>query len=200
MKYKICVSGSAVTDICPPEVCEKAKEVGREIIRQDGIIVTGATTGIPYEAAIGAKEEGGMSIGLSPASSEREHVKKYHLPVDAFDLIIYTGFEYAGRNLLLTRTADAVIIACGRIGTINEFTIAFEEKKPIGILEGSGGTVDEIRDLVSKAKRGHGKIIYSSDPKELVAKVVEMIKKEKGETQLIIDHNQLTHKAPVTDD
>lgn len=200
MKYKICVSGAAVLDVCPPEVCQQVKEIGREIIRQGGIIVTGATTGIPYEAAKGAKEENGMSIGLSPASSEREHVKKYHLPIDAFDLIIYTGFEYTGRNLLLTRSADAVIIACGRIGTINEFTIAFEEKRPIGILEDSGGTVDEIKDIVAKARRGHGKIIYSNDPKELVAKVIEMVKKEKGENELIVAENELMHKAPVTDD
>lgn len=200
MKYKICVSGAAVLDVCPPKVCKQAKEIGKEIIRQNGIIITGATTGIPYEAAKGAKEERGMSIGLSPASSEREHVKKYHLPIDAFDLIIYTGFEYAGRNLLLTRSADAVIIACGRIGTINEFTIAFEEKKPIGILEDSGGTVDEIRDILAKAKRGHKRIVYSSDPKELVTKVIEMIREEKGENELIVAENKLFNKAPVTDD
>lgn len=186
--------------MCPPGICEKAAEIGREIIRQKGILVTGATTGIPYEAAKGAKAEGGMSIGLSPASSEKEHVKKYHLPIDAFDLIIYTGFEYTGRNLLLTRSSDAVIIACGRIGTINEFTIAFEEKRPIGILEDSGGTIDEIRDIVLKAKRGHGKIVYSDDPKELVAKVIEMVKQEKGENKLIIAQNKILKKAPVTDD
>lgn len=200
MKYKICVSGAAVTDVCPPDACEKAVEIGREIVRQNGIIVTGATTGIPYEAAKGAKSEGGMSIGLSPASSEREHIKKYHLPIDCFDLIIYTGFEYAGRNLLLTKSADAVIIACGRIGTINEFTIAFEEKKPIGILENSGGTVDEIKDLLKKAKRGQRKIVFSDNPKELVSKVVEMIKKEKGENNLIIHRNKLKNGVPVSDD
>lgn len=200
MKYKICVSGSAVSDVCPPGICEKAVEIGREIIRQKGILVTGATTGIPHEAAKGAKAEGGMSIGFSPASSEKEHVKKYHLPIDAFDLIIYTGFEYTGRNLLLTRGSDAVIIACGRIGTINEFTIAFEEKKPIGILEDSGGTIDEIKDIVLKAKRGHGKIVYSDDPKELVAKVIEMVKQEKGENKLIVAQNKILKKAPVTDD
>src|SRR4030042_2096744 len=119
LKYKICVSGAAETDCCAPSALEKAKEVGQEIVRHSGVLVTGATTGIPYWAAIGAKEEGGISIGLSPAASEAAHIKTYHLPVDYFDMIIYTGFEYAGRNLLLTRSSDAVIIICGRIGTLN---------------------------------------------------------------------------------
>jgi len=179
LKYKICVSGAAETECCAPGALEKAKEVGREIVRHNGVLVTGATTGIPYWAAIGAKEEGGISIGLSPAASEIAHVKTYHLPVDYFDMIIYTGFEYAGRNLLLTRSSDAVIVVCGRMGTLNEFTIAFEDQKPIGILTETGGMSDFIDDIVEKAQRGPGKIVYDSDPKRLVEKVIEMVEKEK---------------------
>ena len=86
------------------------------------VTVTGATTGAPFWAAKGAKEAGGIVIGISPASTKREHVKTYGLPVEYHDLIIYTGFGYAGRNLLFTRSADAVITVAGRIGTLNEFT------------------------------------------------------------------------------
>jgi len=179
LKYKICVSGAAVTKHCAKVTLAKAKELGREIVRQDGVLVTGATTGVPYWSAIGAKKEGGISIGISPAASELSHVKKYRLPTDYFDLIMYTGFEYAGRNLLLTRSSDAVIIVCGRIGTLNEFTIAFEDKKPIGILTGTGGTADMIKDLIKKSHRGPGKIVYDSDPKKLIRKVVKLIDKEK---------------------
>ena len=117
MKYKICVSGAAETGHCTDGTLEKAKEIGREIIRHNGVLVTGATTGTPYWAAIGAKEENGISVGVSPAMSEREHIHDYKLPVDNFDLIIYTGFNYSGRNLLLTRASDAVIFVCGRMGT-----------------------------------------------------------------------------------
>ena len=179
LKYKICVSGAAVTDCCAPGALEKAKEVGREIVRHNGVLVTGATTGIPYWAAVGAKEEGGISIGLSPAASEEAHIKAYHLPTDYFDMIIYTGFEYSGRNLLLTRSSDAVIVICGRMGTLNEFTIAFEDKKPIGVLTETGGLSDFYHEVVEKAKRGPGKIVYDSDPKTLVEKVLELVKKEK---------------------
>lgn len=179
MKYKIAVSGAAEIGHCNRNALEMAREMGKEIVRHNGVLLTGATIGIPYEAARGAKEEGGISIGLSPAATEKAHVKTYRLPVDYFDLIIYTGFDYSGRNLLLTRSADAIIIICGRMGTLNEFTIAFEDAKPIGVLEGTGGTADMIREIVKKSHRGPGKIVYDSDPKRLLGKLLKLIKKEK---------------------
>jgi uncharacterized protein (TIGR00725 family) len=179
MKYKFCVSGAAVTDHCAADAMDKTKTLGKEIIVQGGVVVTGATIGVPLWAAMGAKEVNGFSIGLSPASSEVEHVKKYRLPIDYFDIIIYTGFGYSGRNLLLTRSADAVIISCGRMGTLNEFTIAFEDNKPIGVLLGTGGISDEIEKIVEKAHRGSGKIIYDSNPKILVEKLIKLIDEEK---------------------
>lgn len=180
VKYKIGVSGAAETGICAIDAAEKAEEVGREIAKAGMVLVTGATTGIPYWSAKGAKEEGGMVIGLSPAASESAHVKTYHLPLDYHDLVIYTGFEYAGRNLLLTRSADAVIIICGRIGTMNEFTIAFEDKKPIGVLEGTGGTADMLKKFVTDSHRGPGKIVFSKNPKELVTKLKVLIEEAKN--------------------
>jgi len=179
MKYKISVSGAAETGHCATDALEKAKEIGREIIRQNGILITGATSGIPYWSAIGAKEEGGIVIGMSPAASPASHRKTYRLPIDYHDLIIYTGFEYSGRNLFLIRSSDAVIIICGRIGTLNEFTIAFEDKKPIGILTETGGTADMIKEIIKKSHRGSGKIVYDSDPKKLISKIVKLIEKEK---------------------
>lgn len=175
LKYKICVSGAAETGHCSPNALAMAEQVGREIARAGMVLVTGATVGIPYFAAKGAKEAGGIVIGLSPASSEIAHIKTYHLPTDYHDLIIYTGFEYAGRNLLLTRSSDAVVTICGRTGTLNEFTIAFEDNKPNGVLEGSGGTADMIREILGKAKRGYGKVIFDSDPKALIKKLIPML-------------------------
>jgi len=179
LKYKICVSGAARTDCCAPGAMEKTKELGRQIVQQGGVVLTGATTGVPYWAAIGAKEAGGISIGFSPAASEVSHVKTYHLPIDYYDLIIYTGFEYSGRNLILTRAADAVVISCGRLGTLNEFTIAFEDKKPIGVLIGTGGEADEIEEIVKKGHRGPGRIAYDEDPEILIKKLVELIEEDK---------------------
>ena len=93
LKYKICVSGAAVTDISTPGTTEKAEAIGRLIAERGMILVTGATTGIPFWAAKGAKEAGGMVIGLSPAASKAAHVKSYRLPTEYHDLIIYTGVD-----------------------------------------------------------------------------------------------------------
>ena len=182
LKYKICVSGAAETHHCSKDAMEKTKALGAAIIKAGAVLVTGATTGAPLWAAIGAKEVGGFVIGLSPASSELEHVKKYHLPLDYHDIVIYTGFGYSGRNLLLTRASDAVITTCGRMGTLNEFTIAFEDKKPQGVLEGTGGIADDIDEIIKRAHRGSGFVAYDTDPEILVKKVVELIDQKKEET------------------
>lgn len=179
LKFKICVSGAAETGHCDESALEKTKELGRQIIKQNAVLVTGATTGAPYWAAIGAKESDGFVIGLSPAETEREHVERYDLPLDYHDIIIYTGFGYSGRNLMLTRSSDAVLITCGRIGTLNEFTIAFEDRKPIGVLTGTGGIADEVKDILERSHRGMGKVVFDSDPKQLVEKVLEIAQKEK---------------------
>ncbi len=181
LKYKISVSGAAETGHCAPDALEKAKEIGKEIASHNAVLITGATTGFPYWAAIGAKEAGGFVIGVSPADSEKNHIEDYKLPVDYHDIIIYTGFEYSGRNLLLTRSADAVIVGCGRMGTLNEFTIAFEDKKPIGILEGEWETDTVIKDIMEKGHRPNSNVIFDSNPKTLVEKIVAMVKQEKKE-------------------
>jgi uncharacterized protein (TIGR00725 family) len=178
LKYTICVSGAAAGS-CLITAKDSAFIVGQEIARQGQVIVTGATTGVPYFSAQGAKVEGGVSIGFSPAVSHREHVNKYHLPDDEFDVMVFTGFDYSGRNLLMVRSADAVIFVCGRIGTLNEFTTAFEDDKVIGVLTGSGGITDEIARIVEISHRGSGGIIYDNDPKALVDKVVKRVK-ERG--------------------
>lgn len=179
-QIKICVSGAAETGHCGIDALDKAKELGHEIAKQGAVLVTGATTGFPLWVAMGFKEAGGMySIGFSPAASEKEHVEVYKLPLDYMDLMVYTGFGYPGRDLLLTRSADAVICGCGRIGTIHEFTVAFEDGKPIGIYEGPWEMGDQIKEIVQKSHRVNPKIVTGEDPKKLVEAVILLVKKDK---------------------
>lgn len=179
LKLKIGVCGAAETSTCGVRAFDLAREVGREIVRQGGILITGATTGFPFWSAMGAKEEKGVSLGLSPAANEREHVETYRLPLDYMDLIIYTGFGFAGRDLLFTRSCDAIIIGCGRIGTIHEFTVAFEDGKPIGVLEGDWSTDETIKTIIERANRPHDHVIFDKDVKTLIGKVIEMAGKNK---------------------
>jgi uncharacterized protein (TIGR00725 family) len=177
MKYQICVSGAARGDSV--ELAKfLAAAVAREIVRRGHVVTSGATRGLPYYAAVAAKKADPhtvSSIGFSPAASRLAHVKKYQLPLEAFDVILYTGFEYTGRNLLLVRSADAVIMVGGRIGTLNELTIAIEERKPIGVLLGSGGMTEEVERVLKAAKRARTGIIFGHEPAELVDQVIELI-------------------------
>ncbi len=175
LNIKIGVSGAAETGHCGLHALDKAKELGREIVRQGAVLVTGATSGFPLWSAMGAKEEHGVTIGLSPAASEREHLTVYRLPIDYLDITIYTGFGYPGRDLLFTRTCDALVIGCGRIGTIHEFTIAFEDGKPVGVLEGEWDMGGEIKEILEKGHRPNQKIIFDSDPARLVARLIELV-------------------------
>lgn len=183
MKYKIVVSGAAEVSHCCKEIEEISKEVGREIARQKCVLITGATTGVPYFAALGCKEAGGFSVGFSPATSEAAHLKTYKLPVQPFDVMIYTGADYVGRNVIMTKSADGVIIICGRMGTLHEFATAFEIQKPIGVLEETGGTADKIKIIATGPSRGVKKIIYEKRPQRLVKKLIELIKEEKKQNQ-----------------
>ena len=186
---KICVSGAAETGYCGLDAFEKAKELGREIAKQGAIITTGATTGFPLYAAMGAKDECGFSIGFSPAANEREHLETYKLPMDYMDVIVYTGFGYSGRDLLLVRSSDAVVVGCGRIGTLNEFSVAFEDHRPIGILEGTWETDEIFRRIIETAHRPNNRIVYDSDPKALVERLLEMATQDKEKTNLVFNNH-----------
>ena len=186
-KYNIVVSGAAEVGHCCEKIEYMSKEVGREIARQKHTLVTGATTGVPYFAAEGCKEAGGFNIGFSPAASEKEHIKSYKLPLHPFDIMIYTGGDYVGRDITMTKSADGVIIVCGRNGTLHEFTTAIETDKPIGILEGTGGTADKIRGIVEDYWKMPRKIIYDRDPQVLVKKMIKEIDKIKKDNIKVLE-------------
>ncbi len=180
LQMKLCVSGAAETGHCGIDAYDKAIELGKQIALQGAIIVTGATTGFPMWSAMGAKQAGGFSLGFSPANTEKEHVEVFKLPLEYMDVIVYTGFGFPGRDLILTRSSDAVLFGCGRIGTIHEFTIAFEDHKPIGILEADWETDDVLKNIIENGHRPNPKIVFDTDPKALVERVVELVKLDKA--------------------
>ncbi len=172
---KICVSGTAETSHCGKDAYERAKELGREVVRQNALLLTGATAGFPYWATIGAKELNGSTVGISPAGSEVEHIHAYKLPTSNLDLIIYTGFGFSGRNITLVHSSDAIIVGCGQSGAMNEFVFAYETGKPIGILEGSWASDEVIKMLIEKGGKPTNNIVFDKDPKRLVEKVINLV-------------------------
>jgi uncharacterized protein (TIGR00725 family) len=146
-----------------------AEELGVAIARHDCILITGATTGLPDLVAQAFRRNGGFALGVSPAENRRDHVARYGLPEDGADVIIYTGFGYKGRNVINVRSADIVLILGGATGTLNEFTIAYDEGKIIGVLEGSGGVADHIREIIKACNKPTlGTVFFDSDPGKLI--------------------------------
>ena len=168
MKTKVGIMGSAEA-VTATTLSEKAVALGKAIASRNVILLSGATTGLVYQAGKAAREAGAFHIGVSPAGDEREHVERYELPLDACSAIIYTGFGLKGRNVVLVRSCDVVLFIAGSIGSLNEFTIAYDEGKVIGCLTGTGGVADEAEELVKAfPKPTKSRFLYEADPAKLV--------------------------------
>jgi uncharacterized protein (TIGR00725 family) len=174
MKITIGVMGSSLAD--RPENIDAAVAIGKMIAERKAVLITGATTGLPFHAARGAKLSGGEVIGFSPAINMEEH-QKMGLPVEFHDLIICTGLTFKGRNLLNIRASQALLFIGGSMGTLNEFTIAYDEEKVMGILEGSGGFCDHMQNWIRHlAKPGNRAVIhYNNQVSTLVDSVFHSI-------------------------
>ena len=174
---KIAVCGASL----PPfdkETLKKAYEIGKEIAVNNHVLRVGGCWGYPYEAAKGAFQSKGKVIVVSPAENKEGHISKYNFPIDNFTEIDYTGLGVPGRNLPLVINSDAVVIISGKIGTLNEFTLAFHLKKPIGVLERSGGItnsgiIEKIAEICNKVGE-KDKVIYGKEPKMLVNKLNDL--------------------------
>jgi uncharacterized protein (TIGR00725 family) len=180
--YQICVSGAAKGESVA-EGKELARQVGAAIAQAGHALMTGATVGLPNYAAEGYKEAGGkMSFGISPASSKVEHVRKYRLPTEAYDVILYSGLHYVGRDSLLITSSDAVVSIGGRLGTLHEFTIAMESDTPIGFLQGAGGISEQIGAIMSLAQPIHSGaiVLFDTDPDDLVRDLTKSLDRELG--------------------
>ncbi len=101
---------------CESDIEEAAYRVGREIARQGAILLCGGLGGVMEAAARGAKDAGGLTVGILPGASASD-ANRY------IDLKIVTDMGHA-RNVVLVRSADAVIAVSGGYGTLSEIAIA----------------------------------------------------------------------------
>lgn len=165
----------------PKGIARKARIIGEEIAKSSGVLITGACSGVPAQALTGVKRYKGQAIGFSPALNMREHRKKYKLPFDAYSTLIFTGSDFVSRDIINCRAVEAGIIISGKTGTLNELSILMEDGNIIGILEGTGGCADLARRIHKKLWKKYLKyvIIFEKDPRKLVAKIMEEIKKRR---------------------
>ena len=108
---------------CSKKLRDQAAEVGRYVAEKGGVIVCGGLGGIMEGAARGAKEANGVTIGILPTDNA-DDANEY------IDYVVPTGFGEA-RNILVVRTADAVVAFPGKYGTLTEMAFALQAGKPL---------------------------------------------------------------------
>jgi len=162
-------SARDASDPVPPQALVAAEEVGRLIAEAGAVAVTGGLSGVMEAVSRGAKSAGGLVIGVLPGFDKRE--------ANAYvDIAFTTGMGFM-RNTLTVRAADAVIMISGGIGTLNELTVAYEDKPTI-VLEGTGGWADRVRSIAYKGvhleEAGRRVLRYARTPKEAVDLAIEL--------------------------
>ena len=136
MQTFVAVCGSDGDDVHLSSVMlEVAKQVGRGIAQRGGVLVCGGRGGVMQAACKGAKEMNGVTVGLLPESKDEAN--------EFIDIPLATGLGMR-RNFLVVSAADVVIGIGGRWGTLSEISFAMIFGKPVVLVSGTGGCVEEL--------------------------------------------------------
>jgi uncharacterized protein (TIGR00725 family) len=170
---KIGVMGSASASMAAEglqRVDELAVRLGKKIAAAACVLITGELDGIPGRVVEVHRQCGGLSVGISPASSAVEHAALFTTPTCPSTVVIYLGFGFKGRNVIAVRSADIVLLVSGGIGTLNACTITYDEGKVIGLLQGTGGATDCAHTLLDTLPvRPTGAVVIADpDPERLI--------------------------------
>jgi uncharacterized protein (TIGR00725 family) len=172
VQIRVGVMGSATEPLAPAQAA-LSRQLGRAVAARGCCLLTGACPGLPHEAVLGAREIGGHVVGISPAATLREHVDAFGSPYREYDVLIFTGLGLMGRELVNIRSSDIVIVTGGRSGTLGEFAIAYEEGKLIGVLTGTGGITEALREVEASLRKETGaEVLYETDPIRLVDRLL----------------------------
>jgi len=100
-----------------------AEDVGRALAEAGAVLVCGGRGGVMEAACRGAKQAGGVTIGILPGPDASEANRYVDIP-------IATGIGEA-RNAIITRTASVAIAVGGSYGTLSEISFALGFGKPV---------------------------------------------------------------------
>ena len=168
MQTFIAVCGSDGDDMHLSSVAlEVAELVGRGIAQRGGVLVCGGRGGIMEAACKGAKEMNGVTVGLLPDSKDEAN--------EFVDLSLSTGLGMR-RNFLVVSAADAVIAIGGRWGTLSEISFAMIFEKPVVLVAGTGGCVDELA-TGNLMKTSESRLYVAGSAEEAVEKAFALCRK-----------------------
>jgi uncharacterized protein (TIGR00725 family) len=153
-KFVAVIGGSQ----CSKKEARMAEEVGQELARRGAILVCGGLGGIMKAACKGASAEGGTTIGILPGGDKRAANPYVQIP-------IVTSLGEA-RNVIVVKSAQAVIAIGGGYGTLSEISYALKNGIPvIGLNTWS----------LSRNGRQEKSIILAQSPIEAVDKALDLI-------------------------
>ncbi|MFH1722298.1 MAG: TIGR00725 family protein [Candidatus Altiarchaeota archaeon] len=134
MKTLIAVIGSdgKITD----ETRSAAELIGADIAKAGCVLVCGGHGGVMEAACKGAKEQGGLTVGIL-SELDKSAANRF------VDIAIPTSYGFA-RNTLVVSSADAVIGLAGSVGTLSEVAFALNYDKPVFLVKGTGGIADAM--------------------------------------------------------
>ena len=143
---------------CSSEEAHLAEEVGREIARRGAILICGGLGGVMEAACKGASSEGGVTIGILSGDSPQTANPYVQIP-------IVTGMGQA-RNVIIVKSAQAVIAVGGSYGTLSEMSHALQNDIPvIGLNTWS----------LSRGGQQDNSIIPAQNPAEAVNKALALV-------------------------
>ena len=122
MAMTIAVIGESISTA---EMLHDAEEVGKEIASRGAVLICGGLGGVMEAACRGAKQAGGLTVGVIPFDRGAGEAPNRHV-----DIPIYTGMGEA-RNVIIVKSSQAVIAVGGRYGTLSEIALALSHGIPV---------------------------------------------------------------------
>ncbi|MCX7677692.1 MAG: TIGR00725 family protein [Spirochaetes bacterium] len=101
----------------------EAYALGKHIAQKGWVLVTGGRGGIMESASKGAREHGGIVVGILPFEEHR-FANPY------CDIVIPTGIGFA-RNLCNVLSGDVIVAMGGGAGTLSEIAYAWQFRRPV---------------------------------------------------------------------
>jgi predicted Rossmann-fold nucleotide-binding protein len=161
----------------PPNVESTSRrlQLGRAIAEHGCTLLVRAGPELPHPVLEGARQAGGLIVGISPAKSAFEHSRQFGGPADSFDVLICTGVGLEQGETEVIRSSDIVIIAGARSGLTDELTLAYDERRPIGILTQTRSVATSFERLARVCgKPTGGAVLCDDDPVHLVNRLVAL--------------------------
>ena len=145
---------------------EDAYRLGGLIAREGWILLNGGrASGIMEASARGAKENGGLTIGILPGN-DPAWASEY------IDIPILTGIGLA-RNYINVLTSKVIVALPGRTGTISEISLALNIGKKVISLNFDLGTL-------FKKYEEEKQLIYAKQPEEVIGLIKRILKSDFG--------------------